>query len=283
MIMVKLKGGMGNQLFQYAVGRALAEKNNTELKLDTSWYGVVPDRQYDLDHYNISGTIATPAEISKMSSLLTRIVDRLKPFNRRTLIVEQSFKFDPEVLQLGDNVCLDGYWQSPKYFNEIAPIIRQEFMVKGRPSGKNADYFEEIQSTTAVSLHVRRGDYVSNKNFNNYHGTSPLEYYEKAVAMVAEKVKKPHFFIFSDDSAWTKENLKFDYPMTFVTGNDKTAEEDIRLMSSCQHFIIANSTFSWWGAWLAGNKDKMVIAPKVWFAARPGEEVDLIPEEWIRL
>lgn len=277
MIITKLKGGMGNQLFQYALGRSVAAKHNTELKLDNSWFGVVPDRQYDLDHFNITGTLATNSEVNQFCGPLARL------FNRNAYIKEKYYRFDPDVLASGDNIYLEGYWQSPKYFENIADIIRQECTIKGEAKGKNAETMKLIKNTNAISLHVRRGDYVASKSTNKFHGTSPLAYYEAAVAKLAEKVKKPHFFIFSDDSKWTKENLKLDYPMTFIVGNDEVAEEDLRLMTNCQHFIIANSTFSWWGAWLATNPNKIIITPKTWFAARPGDEADLIPQDWIRL
>jgi hypothetical protein len=284
MIITQLKGGLGNQLFQYALGRSLAQKYNVPLRLDTSWFGIVPNRQYDLGNFAISGTVATPEEIDQVKgSLITRLADRMKPYYRRTSITEQAFQFDPHILSAGPNTYLDGYWQSEKYFKDIAPLIRNEFTVTAQPTGKNKELLQQIQETTAVSLHVRRGDYVANKSFNNFHGTSPIEYYEAAVAHIASKVKKPHFYIFSDDPSWTKEHLIFDYPMTFVTGNDKAAQEDLRLMSNCQHFIVANSTFSWWGAWLASSPKKSIIAPKVWFKAKPNDEIDLIPKDWIRL
>lgn len=284
MIITELKGGLGNQLFQYSVGRALAEKSMTQLKLDTSWYGVVPDRQYDLHYFAISGEVATHKEIRRLKGGFGAKISGLlgKPATR-SVITEQFFHFDPDILELGDNVYLDGYWQSPKYFESIASTIRKEFSLKDEPKGQNKHYAESISNTAAVSLHVRRGDYVANKKFNDFHGTSPLAYYAAAVAYIAKKVQSPHFFIFSDDPQWTKENLKFDYPTTYITGNEKAGQEDLRLMSMCKHFIVANSTFSWWGAWLGGNKNKIIIAPKEWFKDKAQDTKDLIPESWVRL
>lgn len=284
MIITKLQGGLGNQLFQYSVGRHLAEKNKTDFKLDTSWFGVVPDRQYDLAKYAIAAEIASADEVRQLrDAVAVKIKNRILPFAERTYAKERFYHFDPEVLKLGSSVYLEGYWQSDKYFSPIADKIRQEFTLTQPLEGKNDEISKQIEKTNAVSLHVRRGDYVANQHTNNYHGTSPLVYYEAAVAKIAEKVRNPHFFIFSDDPTWTKENLLFDYPMTFVTGNEKAAQEDLRLMSQCKNFIIANSTFSWWGAWLCGNKDKTVIAPKQWFKTDENNDKDLIPGGWIRL
>lgn len=276
MIITKLQGGLGNQLFQYSLGRFLAHKHQTPLKLDTSWYGVVPDRQYDLSVYAIAAPLATAPEAESLKN-------KFVPLAKRSYFKERFYHFDPAVLAAGPNVFLEGYWQSEKYFLPIADIIRHEITLKTPPQGMNKEILQQINETLAVSLHVRRGDYVSNSAANNYHGTSPLEYYKAAVDHIAKRVKNPHFYIFSDDPTWTRKNLLLDYPLTFVTGNDKAAQEDLRLMSQCRHFIIANSTFSWWGAWLSSSEGKTVIAPKEWFKDKSNTDKDLIPNDWLRL
>ncbi len=282
--MMKMQGGLGNQLFQYSLGRHLAYKNKTELLLDISWYAAIPDRQYDLDVFNISASIASTKEIRAIKgSLLAKIRQHFRPNASIPIVREQSFRFDPAILDIHTSVYLEGYWQSAKYFTDIADIIRRDLTLKHNPTGKNATLFKQIQDSTAVSLHVRRGDYVTNKRFNQYHGVTSLDYYRQAVDLIAKKVSKPHFYIFSDDPKWVENNIKLHFPTTFVTHNGDRSEEDLRLMSHCQHFIIANSTFSWWGAWLSKNPQKTVIAPKAWFNQKNADTKHLIPQSWVRL
>lgn len=276
MITVKLQGGLGNQLFEYAAGRALAARSNTGLQLDIEWYKISPNRTYDLAAYAISGTVATQEDLRKT---------KRGPFGlkRAYLVKERSYSFDPHVLEAGPDAYLVGYLQSEKYFADIADTIRREFTLKTKAEGLNAELLKEIEAGTSVSLHVRRGDYVTTRNGVANHGAASLEYYQRAVDLIATKVASPHFYVFSDDPAWTQENLKFDYPTTFVTHNGKAAQEDLRLMSACKHFIIANSTFSWWGAWLGANPEKKIVAPERWFVDPKTDTSDLIPASWIRL
>lgn len=148
----------------------------------------------------------------------------------------------------------------------------------------NEQVAQNILSVNAVSLHVRRGDYVSNLTINQFHGTCSLEYYNQAIAQIAKKVETPHFFVFSDDPEWVKSNLKIDYSITIVDHNNADKNyEDIRLMSLCKHHIIANSSFSWWGAWLCRNPNKIVIAPLKWFNDKSINTTDLIPDGWIKI
>jgi hypothetical protein len=281
MIIIKLQGGLGNQLFQYSVARALAARHKTDLKLDIEWYKKSPNRTYDLERYNISADMATKEEVKKLKGGGLKSI--LGTGNLKTYLKEKTFTFDPEILQAGPDTYLEGYFQSEKYFLEIADIIKEEFVLKTEAKDLNATLLKDITEAQAVSLHVRRGDYVSSKSTNSYHGTSSLDYYQKAVNFVAGKVSNPHFYIFSDDPEWTKENLKVDHPATYVIHNGAAAQEDLRLMSNCKHFILANSTFSWWGAWLAANPEKIVIAPERWFATNENDTKDLIPSSWIRL
>ncbi|MEN6509171.1 MAG: alpha-1,2-fucosyltransferase [Smithella sp.] len=163
-------------------------------------------------------------------------------------IKKTTADFDPNLLKINRDAYLDGYWQSEKYFLDIAPVIRKELSIKTPPDRENELLINKIANSDAVSLHIRRADYVADSHTNTIHGACSLDYYHHAVDKVAEKVKSPHFFIFSDDPAWALDNLKLKYPATFVTKNgpDKNYE-DLRLMSLCRHNIIANSTFSWWG------------------------------------
>ncbi len=179
---------------------------------------------------------------------------------------------------------LQGYWQSEKYFKDIEKIIRDDFTFSEEPDYQNKQMADTIKCCEAVSLHVRRGDYVSNPVTTEYHGICSEDYYRRAVREVERYCKNPQFFVFSDDPSWAKENLETGYPTTIIDFNGSEKDyEDLRLMSLCQHHIIANSSFSWWGAWLSWNPQKIVIAPKKWFNRPEINTQDLIPESWIRI
>jgi hypothetical protein len=263
MIIVRLIGGLGNQCFQYAIGRHLAELRQTELKLDISEFENYKLHAYSLGNLNILEKFASPDEVAA-----TRCSK------------EKHFHFDSDVFSLPDETYLHGYWQSEKYFAEISEIIRKEITVKLPLSGKNKEISEEITSCASVSLHIRRADYVTETIFQ----PCSLDYYLSAVKHIAGIEEKPHFFVFTDDKAWVREHFKLNYSLTFVehNGPDKNYE-DLRLMSSCKHNIIANSTFSWWAAWLNINPCKIVFAPSRWFTDKVySDPKDLIPASWLR-
>ena len=292
MIIVRLMGGLGNQLFQYATGRRVALKNNMPLKLDLSWFRDQPDRPYCLNNFAIIEDIATPREIAQLKrdnrGLIHRIFTTCRecgtPYYLRSYIREKSLDFDSHILQISESAYLDGYWQSEKYFNDIKYIIRDEFTVISSPDTTNKNCARMIQSSDAVAIHIRRGDYISNKSATEFHGICSLDYYYKAIDEILSKVKNPHFFVFSDDPEWTQENLKINALTTYVVHNSSDKNyEDLRLMSLCNHFIIANSSFSWWGAWLSKNESKIVIAPSKWFQEIKYNDSDRLPEEWKRI
>jgi hypothetical protein len=183
------------------------------------------------------------------------------------------------VLKLGGNVCLKGFWQSWRYFADIQDLIHQEFTLKS-PLGVGAtELAKKIQGVTAVGIHIRRGDYVSNPVTHQFHGICDLDYYARAISCMAEAVQQPYFFVFSDEPQWARENLKIDFPCTIIDPNHQDYE-DLYLLSLCQHFIIANSSFSWWAAWLSSNPGKSVIAPRRWFAAEDIDMGDLALPGW---
>lgn len=297
MIVVRLMGGLGNQMFQYAMGRRVAEESGTPLKLDLSWFleqaqrNSDTTRSYELGVFNISATIASKEELARFKvsrGRFARVFERLTrlflPSTRPNILRERQFAFDASILGNYPDAYLDGYWQSEKYFKAVEPVIRAEFAFTKHPDSKNRELAEKIVGVDAVSLHVRRGDYVLNPATHNFHGTCSLDYYREAISLISQTVSNPHFFIFSDDLAWVKQNLVLEFPATYVTHNqgDKSYE-DLRLMSLCKHHIIANSSFSWWGAWLASNKRQTVIAPAKWFNRADIDTSDLIPENWIRI
>ena len=291
MIISKLSGGLGNQMFQYAIGRHLAMKNNSALRLDTSGFRYYKLRNYDLSCFNIQENIATLEDLSHVllpSDTPVHKVGRYlkaKIANHRPIqyIKEQKIDFYPEILTLGDNTYLDGYWQSEKYFSDITGVIRDEFTVKNKPDPINESYLEEIKNCESVSVHVRRGDYVFNPTANQVHGFLGLGYYQKAMKTVLEKIDSPRFFIFSDDPEWVEGNIGINVPTTCIKHNSIKSYEDMRLMSTCKHHIIANSSFSWWGAWLASNEDKIVIGPSRWFRNSNYNDLDRMPENWLRI
>lgn len=291
MIIVKLIGGLGNQLFQYALGRNLANINNTELKLDISGFSDYKLHAYSLNHFNIVEKFATEEEVRGFKKYQRRPGKVWFLYNRliadeRKYVKEKQFQFDPQILKIGKDAYFDGFWQTEKYFKDIENILRKEVTVKTPLQGKDAETAKEIEATSSVMMHIRRGDYVTNKGTNEYHGTCEPDHYRKALAIIAEKVSNPHIFVFSDDHDWVKNNIIFEYPTTYVDHNkaDKNYE-DLRLMSLCKHHIIANSSFSWWGAWLSQNPNKVVVGPMKWFnnPKKKSDTTDVLPNNWISI
>lgn len=290
MVIARLMGGLGNQLFQYAAGRTIALANETVLKLDISTYETSP-RGYRLDKYNIQAETASPGEVSRLTGTgggkcgrLRRAIRARLHLQDRRVGRERHYHFDPAMLTAPDGVYLDGYWQTERYFNEIDDVIREELTPREDPDSANRAALSEISKCRSVSLHIRRGDYVSNPTYSKFHGLCPMDYYENAVRQISAEVEQPRFFIFSDDPEWVRENLKLDHPTTYINHNGEEKDyEDLRLMSACENHIIANSSFSWWGAWLCRNPKKVVIAPRKWFNDPSNDTKDLIPNSWRRL
>ncbi len=278
MIIIKLLGGLGNQMFQYAAGRRLSYIHNTPLQLDTSELNRLKTRRYELNCFNIEGEVIK----RQNNGLVGRIIKGL--IKKENIYVEKDFRFDRNVLTLPDNVTLVGYWQSEKYFSEIEGIIRHEFTFNHGPSSKIFAIVKKIKSSESVGIHFRRTDYVNNKKFFHYHGVCSLDYYRQALSLIKSRLKSPEFYIFSDDLNWVNRNFKIEYPKFFVDLNLNGKDyEDLRIMSHCKHNIIANSTFGWWGAWLNKNKNKIIISPRKWFANMSINTEDLIPSSWIRI
>jgi Glycosyl transferase family 11 len=293
-IVVRLQGGLGNQMFQYAAGARLARKHNTTLHLDLSWFRRqatnVTLRRYELGCFHIDAML-DGAELvraaglgygGRFGALVTRA--RAKLPCRFHVLREATFAVQPDVLRAPDNSYLIGYWQAESYFADIAHEIRSTFALKTPPGAENARTLEEISRSTAVSLHIRRGDY-SRAKANRTHGMPSIEYYARAAEYVASRTAEPHFFVFSDEPAWSRHFLKLnEQPMTFVTNNTvDAAHEDLRLMSACNHQILANSSFSWWGAWLNADVTKIVVAPKHWFRDSSIDTRDIYVKDWITL
>ena len=267
MILVKILGGLGNQMFQYAYAKAL-EMKGFDVRLDLSGFKKYHlHGGYQLDKYQIN------IQNAKTSVILFSKINRLR------MIKEKNLMFDLKLLSLKGNEYVKGYFQTEKYFSEIREVLLQEFTINRSIATSTENYTKQITNAkVSCSIHIRRGDYVSNKKSNNIHGTCSLEYYKKAITLIEDKYKNVTFFIFSDDISWTKENLIL---KNAVYINHKCLpHEDIYLMSLCCHNITANSSFSWWGAWLNNNTHKTIIAPKKWFIDKKSE---ITCENWIKL
>lgn len=272
MIITSIGGGLGNQLFQYACGRALAHRLNTELKLDISEClanASLRITSYRLKDFNIQENFATTEEI-----------ESLKPFEEERVNGVPGVFF-PKILEAPDGVHLKGGWQSEKYFSDIADIIRREYTLKNPLGEVSKSWLKKIlDAECAVSLHLRHGDYFT-PIFRNAAGILPMDYYTTSVEELKKDFPNLTLFVFSNDLTWAKENLDFGVPIEFVEGCELDAEE-IYLMSQCRHNIVSQGTFAWWGAWLNQNPDKKVFAPYPWQRGGWGGET-IIPEGWTKV
>jgi hypothetical protein len=292
-IIPRIFGGLGNQLLCYAAARRLALVNHAELVIDDV-SGFVSDheyqRHYQLDHFNIPCRKATPAErlepFHRVRRYLKRSWNQRLPFAQRTYLVQAGMDFDPCLLHFKPQgtVYLEGYWQSENYFKDVQTAIRQDLQIKPPTDAANLAMAEQIRGSKAVAVHVRFFDEPHASVINN----APDDYYSRAVETMEHLVPAAHYFVFSDQPDAARARIPLpDARVTLVSHNqgDEHAYADLWLMTQCQHFIIANSTFSWWGAWLATNPAKQVIAPgfemrqgKMWWGFE-----GLLPIEWIKL
>lgn len=296
MIIVRTSGGLGNQMFQYALGRCLSIKNNTEIKIDNSMQMYTYNnkssilnivfRKYELNYFNIQAQIANQSEIPfyLRTFKLGKIAIFIDAIRRRTLFHkgrEKDFSFDRKILDLKSDVYLDGDWQSYKYFEDIREVIRKDFKFNNQFNESILTLEKEIEQRQSVCVHVRRGDYVG----NTFHDVVTKEYYTKGLDIINKKMHIDRVYVFSDDIQWCEKNLMFNFSTTFVSnkyaGESNTGH--FELMKSCKHFVIANSSFSWWAAWLSNDINKIVIAPKKWFADESIDTKDLIPEQWTQI
>jgi hypothetical protein len=268
---VKLMGGLGNQMFQYAFGVLLGPST----EYDVSWFDEVKCvqgatlREYELDFWNVKPSLIKVPKYKFFG------ICKIKPKK----IVEKIPNLYDENLLKYKRGLFEGYFQVAQYYDKVRDQLLKDFTPRNKPNKQNKAVLDLINSVNAVSIHVRRGDYVK---LQNIYGVCDLDYYKRAVKHIAKNVKHPHFFIFSDDIKWVKDNLKIDYPCEYIDFNHgRDSAWDIWLMANCKHNIIANSSFSWWGAWLNKNQDKIVIAPQNWFA--DGQPTDIVPTKWLRM
>lgn len=282
MIIVKIKAGLGNQMFQYALGRRLSLDWHDELKLDLSWFENIKKnetaRELDINKLNTTISKASEEEILKaqpniFKKIFVKINSRLNK--------SYFYTFFPNVLKKKKVVYLDGYFQSYKYFDSIRETLLKDFTLKDGFSAEAVLIKNQIeQAGQSVAMHIRRGDYVV--AYKDWHGSLDTRYYEAGLADIKKKHPNVTLFIFSDDIEWAKQNLRFENPIVFVSRPGLQAIEELQLMSLCTHQVIANSSFSWWGAWLNKNPEKIVVAPKQWLAAADINTKDLLPLDWVR-
>lgn len=286
MVVTQLLGGLGNQMFQYAAGRALAVKLETELALDAFAFKDYTLRRYELGKFNINEKFCSPVLV-RDGVLRTGLS---KAFSRFGIGLEvrrekRNFVFDPDFFAASKrDIYIKGYWQSPRYFLGIRDQLRREFSLKAVAGDQNAQYSRNARAGHSVSVHVRRGDYITNADAARFHGHCGLDYYQRASEFIADRVQVSEFFVFSDDHKWARENLKFPAKVSFVDINSSdSGEQDLDIMRNCRHHIIANSSFSWWAAWLSASEDKIVICPEKWVTDPSVQVQDLIPDSWIKL
>jgi hypothetical protein len=263
---------MGNQMFQYAAGRSLSLRHRTGLVLDAQWFALADSdtttttRDFELAVFDLSHAAVWSPGMRKPDYDLR---DRQFTYNA-------AFEYAP------DDTRLLGLWQSQQYFAHCADVIRRDFTFRADISERNQRLLAQISADpSAVSLHVRRGDYLAPGDVTGFIGES---YYQRAVAWIRHRVAQPTFYVFSDDPSWCRQNLQLGDARVYVEGNtDANSYVDMWLMSRCKHHIIANSTFSWWGAWLNPSAEKLVVAPACWFRDPSLDARDVVPSTWTQL
>jgi hypothetical protein len=293
MILIKLQGGLGNQMFQYAFASILAHKNNTNVVLDGRFFervekipGFTP-RTFELAHFNNSYIWASASDVIYFQQI--DVINKFKKklgLNYPKIYKEPSFGFQAAALLIKTPVYLKGYFQSYKYYTGYEDFIRTIFSFPiDRLDERNKGLLVKIKSSNCIAVHIRRGDYVNDEITADYHGSCSLDYYSASIKLMVSNNKEFTFVFFSDDSDWVRRQFEdLPYSKIFIDHNkEENSWIDMLLMSSCRHTVIANSSFSWWAAWLNPNPDKIVIAPKNWFKTKDLDTTTLLPEEWIKI
>lgn len=284
MLIIRQQGRLGNQMFQYALYRSLEEKGK-EVFLDCDHHVNLQERN-GLDIFpNITYKVAQISDSEKLGNCKWTIFNRiLRKIGKTTKKSHYKEKYDDtiEVLKNLEDYYLDGFWQNEKFFYDIRRQLLSEFIFPEIESQQNRDIKAKIEACNSVSVHIRRGDYVSDKYMKKYGSVCNEQYYAKAVEYMLSRVKDAEFFVFTDDYEWVVSNMTFPHRTTFVSSNEgNKAYVDMQLMSCCKHNIIANSSFSWWGAWLNTYENKIVVSPSVWTNVDNNDKI--ICESWIRI
>lgn len=291
MVIAQINGGLGNQLFQFSAAKALSLYHNVPLLLEVSSFyrEELPElevpRELDLYHFNgVKETIISPEELMNLMPLNKKsiIPKKLIPAHKKKIYIEPHFHFDKNFFKARKNVLLKGGWQSEKYFNRYNEIIRETFQLKHEFIQRVLPKSVKFRKQNSIAVHIRRGDYLRKKIILEWHGVMDADYYKRAFEILKSKLDNFQVYYFTDDPLWVKSELGPMINGEIISGViSQTHFEDLYLMSQCRHNIIANSSFSWWGAWLNDNPEKIVIAPKKWFNKGPKDTYDLYPEGWI--
>jgi hypothetical protein len=297
MIIARLRGGLGNQLFQYAAAKALSLHHRTTLKLDLYTYSRHRYRKFELSKFRIEAAEASREEVHRYTGTnpVSRYLNKRENyFHCPKVFAQPHYHFFEDFFALPPDIYLSGYWQSEKHFLSFATTIREQFQPVAPLDERNVELQARMRSQNSVAIHIRRGDYTSS-SYSSFFSILSKSYYDLAIATIGALRRSPVLYFFSDDPDWCSRN--FDIAgAEFVRHNEgDNSYKDMLLMSACRHNIIANSTFSWWGAWLNDNPEKVVIAPKQWFRvdyldrpepvypSRLYNTKDLLPEKWLRL
>jgi hypothetical protein len=291
-VVANILGGLGNQMFQYATGRALSILFQSEFFLDLrDFKDYTFKREFELERvFSLTSKVASEDLVNELlgwraHKYIKKVLKRpqFSKIRGSTLVFEPHFHYWPELFNVPTDVYLYGYWQSEKYFRFIESIIRKDFQFRQPLDEMNASIQNSIRESQSVSLHIRRGDYLTHRGTTKVMAVCTTDYYHKAINYINSSVIDPVFYIFSDDTNWAKSYLKIPTKSIYVEHNlGLDSYKDMQLMSLCKHNIIANSSFSWWGAWLNVNSDKLVVAPSKWFVNNNSDK-DLIPDCWVRL
>jgi hypothetical protein len=288
LICIKILGGLGNQMFQYAFGRSVADKFGTNLVLDLSWFIENKSstvRNFELNEFKIDYEVYSTQKESNVLFLGLKALNflyqkiRKQNIQQKHFFIENGLFYNDKISKISPPCYLVGYWQSEKYFSSNRETILNHFKLRNESITDESPYIEDIKNNNSVSVHIRRTDFSQ-----SVHGILSIEYYQKAIKKLLQKTDQPLFFIFSDDIEWAKGQF---LPLKNVVFVEKSESyKDLFLMSQCKNNIIANSSFSWWGAWLNQNPDKLVLSPKDWYLNSKtlnNQIDDLIPSTWIKI
>ncbi len=281
MIIMKMKGGLGNQMFEYALARRLSLEYNQHLVLDTFSYIRDRKRNFELDNYNVKYDSKNGLK-TFFYNILYKIYKENLNNKFKVSLEKKLFVFQDEIFQYKYSY-LNGYWQNPKYFESIRDILLEDFRYKGELTEVEEQIIQTIQSQNSVAVHFRRDDYLNQEN-TSFFEVQSLDYYSQAINHMKKKIPQACFYVFSDDIDWCKNNLKEIDNVVFIDGTTSSSHHiDFLIMKSCKHFIIANSTFSWWAAWLSESENKQVIIPNKWFKDKEINDNSkvLVLEGWI--
>lgn len=278
-VLIRLKGGLGNQLFQYYTAYNLSKSKGYDLILDISDLEKDNLRKFELRNLDINLKIIKSKWERIYFILLKSLLSLNSPYFHKE---KEEFSYDKEIKEIKKSLILNGYYQNETYFTDISISIREDFKNNSKEI-KDLDIFNEIQKTLSVALHIRRGDYINSISTNNIHGACDIKYYHEAIKKFSHL--NPVYFVFSDDIEWCKRNLKIENRVYYVSENAYSDYIEFLLMQNCKHFIISNSTFSWWAAWLSSNDQKIIISPNNWFKNKKLNNLSksLIPNNWIKI